>query len=191
MTRDEIYEHLAKVYLGKRESTVDRKKKKAVNQPWLVINIVITGVILTTTVYGFTAFLTRRSVIKNQVYYELNNSLIKVAYDLNDPFPSTKTFAISIPEKDVSKFQALKFSIRGLNNAYPGIVKLVISNQKNEKATYYVKDVGPQWQRMTIPFAKLNLSDWATVKELAFVLEAWNADYRQGTVLIDDISFSN
>ena len=90
MTRDEIYEHLAKVYLGKRESVAEEKKKKAVNQSWLVINIVITAVILISTVYGFTAFLTRRAGLNNQIFYELNNNLVKVAYNLNDPFPSTK-----------------------------------------------------------------------------------------------------
>src|SRR5882724_1367293 len=102
MTRDEIYEHLAKVYLGKR-SVAEEKKRKAVNQTWLVINIVITAVILISTVYGFTAFLTRRAGLKNQVFYALNNGLVRVPYNLNDPFPSTKSFSITIPEKDASK----------------------------------------------------------------------------------------
>ena len=191
MTRDEIYEHLAKVYLGKRESVAEAKKKKAVNQSWLVINIAITAVILTSTMYGFTAFLTRRVGLNNQIFYELNNNLVKVAYNLNDPFPSTKTFAITLPDKDVSKFSKLNLSIRGLNDAYPGVVKLVVTNQKNEKATYYIKDVGAQWQKAGIPLAKLNLTDWTTVREVAFVLEAWNVDFRRGTLLIDDINFSN
>jgi len=191
MTRDEIYEHLAKVYLGKRESVAEQKKKKAVNQSWLMINIVITAVILVSTVYGFTAFLARRGGLNNQVFYELNNSLVKVSYDLNEPYPSTKSFAISVPDKDASKFSKLNMTIRGMNGAYPGVVKLVVSNQKNEKATYYIKDVGADWQRVSIPLEKLNLTDWTTVREVAFVLEAWNMDFRRGAVLIDDISFSN
>ena len=65
MTRDEIYEHLAKVYLGKRENVAEEKKKKAINQSWLVINAVITAVIVISTVYGFTAFLTRRAGLQN------------------------------------------------------------------------------------------------------------------------------
>ena len=71
------------------------------------------------------------------------------------------------------------------------MVKLIVTNQKNEKATYYIKEVGAQWQKVNIPLAKLNLTDWTTVREVAFVLEAWNVDFRQGAVLIDDISFSN
>ncbi len=191
MTRDEIYDHLAKVYLGKRESVASKQKKKKVNQSWLVINVVITIVIVLSTVYGFTAFLTRRAGLNNQVYYELNNSLIKIGYDLNDPFPSTKTFSITLPEKDASKYSKLNLKIRGLNGAYPGVVKLVVNNQRNERATYYIKDVGAQWQKVAIPFDKLNLTDWSNVTEVAFVLEAWNVDFKQGAMLVDDVSFSN
>jgi len=61
MTRDEIYDHLAKVYLGKRESVAPPVKPKKINRSLLVINIVITAVITISTVYGFTAFLTRRA----------------------------------------------------------------------------------------------------------------------------------
>ena len=191
MTRDEIYEHLAKVYLGKRETVAEAKKKKAVNQSWLMINIAVTALILVSTVYGFTAFLTRRTGLNNQVFYALNNNLVRVRYDLNDPFPSTKTFSITIPDKDASKYSKLNLSVRGMDGAYPGVVKLIVSNQKNEKAIYYIQNVSPQWQKICIPFEKLNLTDWTSVREVAFVLEAWNVDFRRGALLIDDLSFSN
>lgn len=191
MTRDEIYEHLAKVYLGKRESVAEKKKKKAVNTSWLVINIAITAVIVISTLYGFTAFLTRRGDLQNQVFYALNNNPVRVSYDLNDPYPSTKTFAITIPSKDASKYSKLNFSMRGMNGAYPGVVKLIVSNLKDEKATYYVKNVNADWKKFSVPFEKLNLTDWTSVREVSFVLEAWNVDFRQGTMLIDDIAFSN
>jgi hypothetical protein len=191
MTRDEIYEHLAKVYLGKRESVAETKKKKAVNKSWMVINITITAVIVISTVYGFTAFLTRRGELQNQVFYALNNSPLRVQYDLNAPYPSAKTFAINLPGKDATKYSKLNLSIRGMNGAYPGIVKLIVSNAKNEKATYYIQGVEADWKKVAIPFAKLNLTDWSTVKEVSFVLEAWNVDFRRGTVIIDEVSFSN
>ncbi len=191
MTRDEIYDHLAKVYLGKREGVSTQKQQKQTNHSWMVINIVITAVIVISTVYGFTAFLTRRVATHNQVFYALNNNPIRMAYDLNDPFPATKTFALSVPAGDASKYSRLNLSIRGMNGAYPGIVKLVVANAKNEKATYYVQNVGADWQKVSIPLEKLNLTDWTTVRQVAFVLEAWNVDFRKGTVLIEDVSFSN
>ena len=190
MTRDEIYEHLAKVYLGKRQDAVVEQKKKPVNQPWLVINITITAVLLISTVYGFTAFLTHKAGLRNQVFYALSNNPIRIAYDLNDPFPATKTFAIDVPV-NAAKYATLNFSIRGMNGAYPGIVKLTVVNRKNERAAYFVRNVNADWQKVRVPLENLNLTDWTTVREVAFVLEAWNVDFRKGTVLVDDISFSN
>lgn len=192
MTRDEIYDHLAKVYLGKRESVSPPKHDpKPVNHSLLVINIVITAVITISTVYGFTAFLTRRAGLKSQIFYALNNEPIRIAYDLNSPYPAAKTFAISIPNKDFSKYKVLNVSLRGMDSAYPGIVKVVVANQKNEQAIYYIQNVGPAWQKAAIPFEKLNLTDWTTITGVSFVLEAWNVDFRRGALLIDGVSFSN
>ena len=192
MTRDEIYDHLAKVYLGKREGVSPKKRKlKAINRSLLVINIVITAVIIISTVYGFTAFLTRRDNLKSQVFYALNNNPIRITYDLNDPYPATKIFSIIIPNKDVSKYKVLNVSLRGMDGAYPGIVKVVVGNQKNEQAIYYIQNVGSAWQKAGIPFEKLNLTDWTTITDVSFVLEAWNVDFRRGTLLIDGVSFSN
>jgi len=192
MTRDEIYDHLAKVYLGKRESVAPKKSKpKPINRSLLVINIVITAVITISTVYGFTAFLTRRAGLKSQVFYALNNNPIRIVYDLNDPYPATKTFSITIPNKDVSKYKILNVSLRGMDSGYPGIVKVVVTNQKNEQAIYYIQNVRMAWQKASIPFEKLNLTDWTTITDVSFVLEAWNVDFRRGTLLIDGVSFSN
>ena len=192
MTRDEIYDHLAKVYLGKRENVLPKKEEpKPFNRSLLVINIVITAVITISTVYGFTAFLTRRADLKSQIFYALNNNPIRVAYDLNDPYPATKVFSFTIPNKDVSKYKVLNVSLRGMDGAYPGIVKIVVGNQKNEQAIYYIQNVENTWQKASVPFEKLNLTDWTTITTVSFVLEAWNVDFRRGTLLIDGVSFSN
>ncbi len=191
MTRDEIYDHLAKVYLGKRQNVAEQKKKKTLNRSWLVINGVITAVILLSTVYGFTAFLTRRVTFQNEVFYSLNNNPVRIVYDLNDPFPSTKSFSIAIPDKDVSKYKRLNLMIRGMSEAYPGIVKMVVSNKRNEKAMYYIHNVQGAWQKVSVSLDKLDLTDWSSVTDVSFVLEAWNVDFKKGAVLIDDISFSN
>jgi hypothetical protein len=68
---------------------------------------------------------------------------------------------------------------------------VVVGNQKKEQAIYYVQNVSSAWQKASIPFEKLNLTDWTTITDVSFVLEAWNVDFRRGTVLIDGVSFSN
>lgn len=191
MNRDEIYDHLAKVYLGKKSSVQEIKKKK-MNSAWLAMNIVITLFILASTFYGFTAFLNRQQVdLKNRVVYSLNNNPIRIVYDLGYPYPPVKTFALTIPTKDISKFSKLNVSIRGMDTGYPGVVKLILSNQKNETSTYFLQDIGVDWQHVSIPLEKFHLTDLTSVTDLSFVLESWNVQSKKGIVLVDDISFSN
>ena len=191
MNRDEIYDHLAKVYLGKKSSVQEIKKKK-MNSAWLAMNIVITLFILASTFYGFTAFLNRQQVdLKNRVVYSLNNNPIRIVYDLGYPYPPVKTFALTVPTKDISKFSKLNVSIRGMDTGYPGVVKLILSNQKNEKSTYFLQDIGVDWQHVSIPLEKFHLTDMTNVTDLSFVLESWNVQSKKGIVLVDDISFSN
>jgi hypothetical protein len=191
MNRDEIYDHLAKVYLGKKNSVQETKKKK-LNAAWLMLNIISTLLILVSSFYGFTAFLNRQQVdLKNRVVYSLNNNPIRIAYNLDYPFPPVKTFSLPIPSRDLSKFSKLNLSVRGMEEGFPGVVKLVLSNQRNEKATYFIEDVGLSWQHLTIPLDKFKMADLTSVTDVAFVLESWNVENKTGIVLIDDISFSN
>ena len=191
MTRDEIYDHLAQVYLGKR-NRVETKKKKQFNA-WLVINIVIAGIILASTCYGLSAFLARRGEsLHSSVIFALNNGPIRVLYNLNEPYPSVKTFALSVPDVNLKKYNKLNFAIRGFSEGYPGVVKIVIKNKKNETAAYFVKDVKGQWQKFSIPFEQFKqITDWTNLSEISFVFESWNVDKKKGTVLIDDVCFSS
>lgn len=191
MTRDEIYDHLAQVYLGKRNK-IETQKKKQLNA-WLVINIVIAFIILASTFYGLSAFLTRRSeFLQRSVIFSLNNSPIRITYDLNEPYPPIKSFSLSMPEIPLTKYNALNFSIRGLEEGYPGVVKIVITNDKNETAAYFIKDVKLQWQHRTIPFSEFKqITDWTHIADVNFVFESWNVEKKKGIVLIDGVCFSS
>ena len=191
MTRDEIYDHLAQVYLGKRDR-IEEKKKRQFNA-WLVINIVITVIILVSAFYGLTAFLTRRGEYpKNSVLFSLNNGSIRVSYDFNRPYPQVKIFSLKIPQMNVSRYEKLSFSIRGLEEGFPGVVKIVLKNQKNETASFYVKDVRLKWQELNIPLDEFTqITDWSNITEVSFVLEAWNAEKKKGMILIDNVCFSS
>ncbi len=191
MTRDEIYDHLAQVYLGKRDK-VEEKKSRRFNA-WLLINIVITLVILASTFYGFTAFLTGKNELsRNSIIYALTNGPLRIHYDLNDPFPQIKIFALAIPQINASKYKSLNFSIRGLEEGYPGVVKVTIKNRRNEIASFYIKDVRLKWQTVDIPFEEFSqITDWSDITEISFVLEAWNSEKKKGIVLIDGVCFSS
>lgn len=193
MTRDEIYDHLAQVYLGKRESVVEVKKPIQKQKPyvWFVMNIGITVVVLLSVVLGLTAFLTQRNdVLKSKIVYALNNSPLRLSYIVGGEYPHVKKLTIDIPSSDVSDFSKVNVSLKSMKDA-PGILKMVLTNAREEQAVYYLKGIDQKWRDFSVSFEELNLSDWKSLKNISFVVEAWNASSQQGVVLIDNISFSN
>ena len=191
MTRDDIYNHLAQVYLGKRTDT--GKKKKQQMSAWLVINIFITVIIFASAFYGLTAFLTSHdSSLQSRVIFSLHNGPVRIEYDLSDSFSPVKTFVLDIPSIDAAKYNKIQFSIRGKEEGAPGIVKVVMKNQRNEEAAYYVQGVGFDWQEFSIPLSEFKqISDWSNLTDISFVLESWNVDNTKGLVLIDNLFFSS
>ena len=190
MTREDIYDHLAQVYLGKRKEA-DHKKKKQLSA-WLVINIVIMAIIFASAFYGLTAFLTqKRSNLKSNIVFALHNGPVRLEYDFKNSFAPVKSFALSISPVDATRYNKIQFSIRGKEEGTPGIVKVIFKNQRNESSSYYIQGVGLSWQDFSIPLSHFQeITDWANVTELSFVLESWNVNDKKGVVLIDDICFA-
>lgn len=191
MTRDDIYDHLAQVYLGKKNKN-EQKKKKQLNS-WLVINIVITVIIFASSIYGLTAFLThRREALQDRIIYALNNGPIRIPYNLVEPFPAVKVFSLSIPDINVAKYKEFQFAVRGMPEGSPGIIRIEIRNHKNEASSVFVEEIHGEWKNFKIPFSKFQkISDWSDISEVSFVIEAWNSEDKQGIILIDDVCFSS
>ncbi len=191
MTRDEIYDHLAQVYLGKKNK-IEQEKKQKLNA-WLVINVVITVVIFASSFYAFSAFLTQRgNSFQNKIIYALNRGPIRVKYNLSYPNPPQETFSLLIPQMNVAKYKELQFSLRGLEEGYPGIIRVELKNKKNEAASIFIEGIGLNWRNFNVPLTKFeNISDWSQVSEVSFIIESWNADKKKGIILIDNVCFSS
>lgn len=192
MNREDIYDHLAQVYLGKRKES-EVKKKRHFNA-WLVINIFIMLTIFSSAFYGLTAFFAqkRESTLKDKIIFSLHSGLIRLSYDFVGNFPPTKSFSLEVPSMDVSKYNNLEFTIRGREEGTPGVVKIVFENQRNEKSSYYVQGVDLDWQDVKIPLSEFKqITDWSTIKDVSFVLESWNVDKKKGILLLDNVGFSS
>ena len=191
MTRDEIYDHLAQVYLGKRKGS-DIKKKRQLNA-WLIINICITGLIFFSVFYGLTAFLTQqRPAFENSIIFPLHNGPLFISYNFNDDFLPVNKFALDISSMNIAKFKNISFSVRAKEEGSPGILKVVFENRFNEKSFYYVRGIDLSWKEVTIPFNQFEqITDWESMKEVSFVLESWNVNKKKGVILIDEVQLSS
>ena len=190
MNREDIYDHLAQVYLGKTKK--EEKKKKQQFNAWLLINVVTTVVIFASVFYGMTAFFThKKPVLQNRVVYSLHNGFVQMEYNFNKGIDPKKELSLSMPNVDASKYSALKFSIRSKEEGTPGMIKVVIANNLNEEAYYYVQGINMNWMETEIPLSEFKqITDWSNLNDIAFVVESWNVDDKTGVVLIDDICFS-
>ena len=190
MTRDEIYEHLAGVYLGKQKK-IYRHRKKKFELPSISRTLII--LVISSCIFGFSAFLIKRNgFTHNSVIYSLNNRPLRIHYDLREPFPQIYAFSIPVPHINVSRYSNVSFSVRALENNTPGLIKIVIKNKKQEVAFYFLKQVSGRWQKMSIPLKEFSeISDWSNVTDVSFVFEAWNVKKPKGIVLINDLCFSS
>ncbi|MBI5149550.1 MAG: hypothetical protein HZA28_02100 [Candidatus Omnitrophica bacterium] len=189
MTRDEIYDHLARVYLGKRQQADPRRNRNF--HAWLFINVLIALVIFSSVFYGLTAFFTRQSSLRGNIIFALHNGLVRLAYDFEKDFSPVKTLNLSAPAIDASRYKSIQFSIRARDEGNPAIVKVVIENKKNETAAYYVQGVDFNWQDFRIPLGEFRqITDWSNLKSISFVLESWNVANKKGVILIDNICFA-
>lgn len=190
MRRDDIYDHLAQVYLGKRKKE-DKKRQKQFSA-WLGINIAITVMIFASVFYGLTAFLTGQSrVLKNNIVYSLSRGIVRIEYDFKNEKQPVETFSLKMPKLDASKYKEIQFKVRAKEEGNPGIVKVTVTNRRNETSSFYVQGLTDSWDEFTIPLDKFKeITDWTSLKDINFVLESWNVNKPRGIILIDSIRFS-
>jgi len=190
MTRDEIYDHLAQVYLGKKNKVAEKKKKEF--NAWLLINIMIAVIIFASVFYGLTAFLVHRTdTLQSRVIYALSNGPIRINYNLKSPYPPVKSFSLSVPQVNAGKYNKIQFSVRGMDEAYRGIIRVELRNQKNEISSVVLEGIKADWKNFSLSFDEFaQITDWSNISEISFIIESWNAEKQHGVVLIDDICFS-
>ncbi len=193
MTKEDIYDHLAQVYLGKRKEAEPKKKKANPFNAWLLINIFITLIVFASASYGLSAFLAQRgSSLRNNIIFSLHRGAIRLPYNFENSMHPVEAFSLSIPKIDVAKYSSIQFSIRAKEEGTPGTVKVVIRNAKNETATYYIKNVNLSWKEFNIPLKEFKeITDWSSVIDVSFVIETWNVSKKKGLILIDDLNLSS
>ncbi|MBM3251781.1 MAG: hypothetical protein FJZ11_03260 [Candidatus Omnitrophica bacterium] len=189
MTREEIYEHLAKVYLGKKKN-----KKKNYNLTKIILFINLILLILLPAIFFIK---TNKAVIaikqekqEESVSLALNYYPLRLVYNFKENSPQVRNFSLYLPSINLENSDSLKFSIRGYRNGFPRIIKIALENRKKEKSVYYLDDINTKWQNITIDLSEFKeISDWTNITKLSFIIEAWNTDNNKCSVLIDDVRF--
>lgn len=186
MTREEIYEHLAQVYLGKKT-----KKKKKYNFIKVILFANLIAITLLPSFYLFNSK-TSQNIKKQEQSFSLalNYYPLRFVYNFKNGAPQVENFSLHLPAVNVTNYDSLVFYLRGKSHLAPRILKISLENKKKEKSVYYFDKVEAKWQKITIPLKEFkDITDWTNITKLSFIIEAWNTDETKGSVLIDDVHF--
>ncbi|MBI5124204.1 MAG: hypothetical protein HZA72_02160, partial [Candidatus Omnitrophica bacterium] len=130
-----------------------------------------------------------------------SGSSLRLEYNVNSPNDAVNGFWTQLKFLDVSKYDHFEFWVKGdEKNGFTTKFKIEFKKfQKNEeggedtiKASYIVKGVTSDWQKISIPLGVMNgILDWKDTRELVIGLEKKRVDKPEGVLYFDDFSFVN
>mgnify|MGYP003798266781 CR=1 FL=1 len=187
MDKKDIYEHLANIYLDASKKGKKRKKVSARlhNKPFTFG--ILAGI--------FCLFVAATVFIPRHKPFSQRNVALVITTDtikINFNFDPAKKEVASIPlnNLNMATFRSIDFSAKRAN--YNDVVTLRVEfiNSFNEKAEIYLRNIPHRWEGYRLNLADFkNIKDWSSMKELAFIVEEWNATEKNGIVFIDNVRF--
>lgn len=117
---------------------------------------------------------------------------IRLDYDVDSPNPAYNGFWMKLNGEDATAYNTLNFYVKGDAKAgYTKRFKIELKDMTNKPSAYIVSGVTDQWQKISIPFEKFRrIENWNSLNELVFVFDDINSSPKQGSILIDQITFS-
>lgn len=183
MEKKDIYEHLAKIYLGgtsaKKKKTVTKDFKNFV---FISIAIILGAFILLSALPYKHKFSLQESVLI------ISPDIVKINYKFS---PDQKEIHYwDLNDLNLSKYKGLGFSIKKSNNDDIISLRVEFNSAYKEKSEVYIKDISNKWQDYKFNLSDFKtISDWSVMQNLAFIIEEWNTKENKGIVYIDNVRF--
>ena len=186
MNKKEIYEHLANIYLD-ASSKSSKKRRTFSAYPKTAQVILIVGLVAT---LGLGSAITYSHIQNHNPPGQIALFLYKDTAKINFNFEpaSREVFSLNLNQLNLSRYNALGFSVRKTNSHDIISLRIEFTNRFNEKSEVYIKDILNKWTDHRIELNRfLQIKDWKQMKELAFSVEEWNAREKTGIVYLDNI----
>lgn len=183
--KKDVYEHLAKTFLGKKS------KRKIKSREFFVFAVLIV-IFCFLTIFGLGSLLIKRGVYTKSIYVIEDKTPIEIGYDFSTMGDNkVKAISFNLNEIDLKEYNTLSISIRTRADAsVESSIKVQIENSLLEKGEEYISGISSRWKEFTVPFSDFEkISDWASISSLTFVVEEWNITNKNDTVYIDDVKF--
>jgi hypothetical protein len=129
-----------------------------------------------------------------------HGSSLRLEYCVNSPLDAITGFWTRLGGFDASGYDHLEFWVRGdEKKGFPKTFKVQLkkyekrpgsTHEETLEASYIVKDVTGNWQKVSIPLNVMNgILDWRDLQEFVIAFEKRRVDRPEGVVYFDDIAF--
>lgn len=117
---------------------------------------------------------------------------LRLIYSVASKKPAYGGLWMRLRNLDASKFEALRFRVRGdAGVGYTKAFKVELKDALDTSSHAYVRSVTDQWQDIAIPLSSFEgMANARKLKELVIVIEDTTATDKQGVLYFDDIRFT-
>lgn len=120
-----------------------------------------------------------------------NGYCVRLDYDVQSKNPAFNGFWMKLKGFDASPYNTLTFWVKGGSEGkFTTRFKLEVKDGEGRRAIYPVEGITEAWQEIKINFkaAKAEMN-WKNLAEMVIVFDDILATYKEGTVLVDQVSF--
>ncbi len=183
--KKDVYEHLAKTFLNKKEKGKFANKK--------VLKFVYLGIITCFVVIFFLGvILARRQVFSRSLFVIQDRTPVEIDYDFSSTGgDKVRSVSFNLNGINLSKYNHLSLMIRTeKETAIDSSVKVKIENTQLEKDSEYITGINGDWREFKVSFNEFEkIKNWSTVKSLSLVVEEWNVVNKIDKIYFDEVKF--
>lgn len=117
---------------------------------------------------------------------------LRLIYTVASQKPAYGGLWMRLQNLDASKFDALRFRVRGdARMGYTTTFKVELKDALDISSHAYVRSVTDQWQDIAIPLSSFSgMANPRRLKEMVIVIEDTTATAKQGVLYFDDVRFT-
>lgn len=186
MEKDDIYEHLAHIYLDTplRKKNQFKKQPPQVSKKYLYISLTIIAGLAILLLIALQAKRRPLNTVNSSV---LQPDAVKINYQFNTG--KKEVYSLNLKKMNLSKFKFLAFFIKKANNRDTVSVRVEFTNAYKEKGEIYLKDIAKNWKLYKLGLEDFTgITDWTEMQDLSFIIEEWNAQDKDGAIYIEGVT---
>ena len=192
MHNKKVYDYLAQVYFGKKET----RQKDLVFKFLLSTNLILL-LILLVLLFNPPArffFVSVQKIFRPKgTYFEISGSYfpLRFEYDFSLNSPDILSLNLRVPPMNVKDFDFIRIVLKGENLvSSEGIMGIELKNIYDERDFVYIYGIGKRWKYFDIPLNSFSrIKDFSQIDTISFRLERWNAPAKEGIFFIDKVFF--